>query len=176
MSILVLHGSTRKNGNTERLTYHAVPKEKGTHLYLRDYEVKPISDQRHDESGFDPVEDQLKLLIDAMLEHEIIVFSTPIYWYSMSGPMKIFIDRWSQILRDPDYKHFRTELGNKRAYLIAVGGDNPRIKGLPLVQQFKYICDFYNMNFSGYVIGQAGKPEEILKDEAAMEAARRLID
>ncbi|WP_067727990.1 flavodoxin family protein [Oceanobacillus damuensis] len=175
MKTIVFHGSTRVNGNTEYLTYHAVPKEKGTHIYLRDCNMIPIIDQRHDENGFDAVEDQHKDLIDQMLLHEAIVFSTPIYWYSMSGPMKTFIDRWSQILRDPSYKHFRGELSKKKVYLIAVGGDTPTIKGLPLVQQFNYICQFYNMSFEGYVIGKASKPGEIVKDKAALRAASTLI-
>ncbi|WP_087973733.1 flavodoxin family protein [Oceanobacillus rekensis] len=175
MKIIVFHGSTRDNGNTELLTYQAVPKEKGTHIYLRDYNVLPIIDQRHDESGFDVVEDHHKDLINQMLSHDVIVFSTPIYWYSMSAPMKIFIDRWSQILRDPGYVHFREELSKKKAYLIAVGGDTPKIKGLPLVQQFNYICQFYKMTFADYVIGKASKPGEITKDTAALKAASTLI-
>ncbi|MFC4023441.1 flavodoxin family protein [Oceanobacillus longus] len=175
MKIIVFHGSTRVNGNTEFLTYQAVPKEKGTHIYLRDYNVLPIIDQRHDEGGFNEVEDHHKGLIDQMLSHDIIVFSTPIYWYSMSGPMKLFIDRWSQILRDPAYVDFRKELSKKHVYLIAVGGDTPMVKGLPLVQQFNYICQFYNMSFEGYVIGKASKPGEITKDTAALKAASMLI-
>lgn len=175
MKIIVFHGSTRVNGNTEFLTHQAVSKEKGTHIYLRDYNVLPIIDQRHDESGFDIVEDDLKGLIDQMLSHDIIVFSTPIYWYSMSAPMKIFIDRWSQILRDPAYVHFRGALSKKKAYLIAVGGDTPKIKGLPLVQQFNYICQFYKMPFADYVIGKASKPGEITEDTAALKAAATLI-
>ncbi|WP_010648517.1 flavodoxin family protein [Oceanobacillus massiliensis] len=175
MKIIVFHGSTRANGNTECLTYHAVPKDKGTHIYLRDYNIKPIMDQRHDESGFDAVEDDHKGLIDLMLSHDVIVFSTPIYWYSMSGPMKIFIDRWSQILRDPGYTHFRDELAKKKVYLIAVGGDTPKVKGLPLVQQFNYICQFYKMSFEGYVIGRASRPNEILENKTALKDASMLI-
>ncbi|WP_249869422.1 flavodoxin family protein [Oceanobacillus saliphilus] len=175
MKIIVFHGSTRVNGNTEYLTYQAVPKEKGTHIYLRDYNVRPIIDQRHDETGFAVIKDDLKGLIDQMLSHDVIVFSTPIYWYSMSGPMKIFIDRWSQILRDSSYTHFREELSKKKVYLVAVGGDTPTIKGLPLVQQFNYICQFYNMAFGGYVIGKASKPGEIMNDKAALKQAAMLI-
>lgn len=175
MEIIVFHGSTRVHGNTEFLAYQAVPKEKGTHIYLRDYTVNSIIDQRHDAKGFDPNTDNHQWLIDQMLAHEIIVFATPIYWYSMSGPMKTFIDRWSQILRDPAYPHFREALSKKKVYLIAVGGDTPTIKGLPLVQQFNYICQFYKMSFEGYVIGKASKPGEILQDKPALKAASLLI-
>lgn len=175
MSVIVFHGSTREHGNTELLTYRAIPKEIGTHIYLRDYNVKPIIDQRHDEQGFDGIDDDHRFLIDQLLKHDTIVFSTPIYWYSMSGLMKIFIDRWSQILRDPNYSHFREELSKKDVYAIIVGGDNPSIKGLPLVQQFQYICQFYQMNFQGYVIGKARRPGDILNDHQALRSASELL-
>lgn len=113
MSIIVFHGSTRKNSNTELLTYEAVPKNQGTHVYLRDYTIHPIIDQRHDISGFTPVNDHHTKLIDQLLEHDTVVFATPIYWYSMSVLMKLFIDRWSQILRDSDYSDFKEKLSQK---------------------------------------------------------------
>ena len=175
MKIAVIHSSSRVNGNTEYLTYQAIPKEKGTHIYLRDYNIEPIIDERHSEEGFPEVNDDHEGLIDRILEHDVLVFSTPIYWYSMSGPMKTFIDRWSQIMRNPNYAHFREELGKKKAYFIAVGGDHPKVKGLPLVQQFNYICQFYGMSFEDYVIGEARKPEEIRNDQAALETAAGLI-
>ncbi|WP_156290119.1 flavodoxin family protein [Oceanobacillus salinisoli] len=176
MKVAVIHGSTRVNGNTEYLTYQAVPKEKGTHIYLRDYFIQPIIDERHTENGFREVHDDHKKLINKMMEHDTIVFSTPIYWYSMSGPMKIFIDRWSQILRDEEYPHFREELKKKKVYVIAVGGDNPTIKGLPLIEQFNYICQFYGMSFEGYVIGKASKPGQIINDHKALKAASVLLE
>ncbi|MBT2599549.1 flavodoxin family protein [Oceanobacillus sp. ISL-74] len=175
MSVIVFHGSTREHGNTELLTYRAVPKEVGTHIYLREYQIEPIVDQRHDEEGFDKIEDDHQLLIDQLLQHDTIVFATPIYWYSMSTPMKLFIDRWSQILRHPNYAHFREALSKKDVYAIIVGGDTPQIKGLPLVQQFQYICQFYQMNFKGYVIGKASKPGEITIDHQALQAASHLL-
>lgn len=176
MKVVVIHGSTRKNGNTEYLTYQAVPKEKGTHIYLRQHNIQPIVDQRHEENGFDSIEDDHKGIIRTMLAHDIIIFSTPIYWYSMSGPMKIFIDRFSQILRDPEFPGFRDELKKKKAYLIAVGGDTPSIKGIPLIQQFNYFCQFYNMPFEGYVIGKASKPGQIIHDHKALKAAATLLE
>ncbi|HLT56564.1 MAG TPA: NAD(P)H-dependent oxidoreductase [Bacillota bacterium] len=175
MNVVVIHGSTRKNGNTEYLTYQAVPKNEGTHIYLRDYRITPITDQRHEEDGFTPADDDMGKLVHIMLQHDILLFSTPIYWYSMSGPMKTFIDRWSQIMRDPKFPHFREELKKKTAYLIAVGGDHPAIKGLPLVQQFQYICQFFDMTFGGYVIGTANKPGQIIHDQTALHAASMLL-
>ncbi|UOQ91580.1 NAD(P)H-dependent oxidoreductase [Halobacillus shinanisalinarum] len=175
MSIAVIHGSTRANGNTEYLTHQAVPKENVTHIYLRDCIIEPIKDERHSEDGFKVINDDNNQITDIMLSHDVLIFSTPIYWYSMSGVMKNFIDRWSQTVREKNYAHFRDCMKGKKVYVIAVGGDSPHIKGLPLVQQFQYICDFFEMSFEGYVIGNAVKPGEIQKDELALSNASLLL-
>lgn len=95
-------------------------------------------------------------------------------WYSMSATMKLFIDRWSQTFRDADYPQFKEIMADKKAYVIAVGGDSPSIKGLPLIQQFNYIFEFMGITFSGYIIGEGNKPVDILHDENAVHAATQL--
>jgi len=174
MSIAVIYGSTRENGNTEWLTEQVIsglPVEK---IYLREYNILPIKDERHSEAGFQEVSDDYNDIIDKVLKHDILVFSTPVYWYSMSGTMKLFIDRWSQTLRDKDRPNFRAELAKKSAYVITVGGDRPTIKALPMIQQFQYICDFFGMTLESYLIGKASKPGEIQKDENILASARTM--
>lgn len=171
MSIVVLYGSTREDSNTEWLTekvISGIPVEK---IYLKDYKILPIKDERHSVNGFQDVDDDYNTLIDRVLKHDIILFATPIYWYSMSGTMKLFIDRWSQTLRDTNFPNFKSDLGKKKAFVIAVGGDRPTIKGLPLIQQFQYIFDYFGCSFEGYVIGKASKPGEMYQDQKAISAA-----
>jgi multimeric flavodoxin WrbA len=174
MSIAVIYGSTRKNGNTEELTEIAIQDLEVEKIYLRNYEIKPIHDQRHVDSGFSPVEDDYDYLIDRMMNHDTLIFATPIYWYSMSGLMKNFVDRWSQTMRDPKFPGFKEQLGTKKAYVIAVGGDNPRLKGLPLIQQFNYTFEFMGISFEGYVLGKASRPGDILNDQVAFAIATDL--
>lgn len=64
----------------------------------------------------------------------------------MSGTMKLFIDRWSQTLKDANYPDFKDVMSSKKAYVIAVGGDSPLLKGLPLIEQFQYIFDFLGIS------------------------------
>ncbi len=174
MSIAVIYGSTRENGNTEELTEIVIQDLEVEKIVLRKYEIKPIQDQRHEEGGFSPTEDDYDELIERMMKHETLIFATPLYWYSMSGTMKNFIDRWSQTMRDAKFPQFKEQLGTKKAYVIAVGGDNPRLKGLPLIQQFNYIFEFMGMSFEGYVLGKASKPGEILIDQVAFATATDL--
>ncbi|GAA0134832.1 flavodoxin family protein [Paenibacillus sp. YSY-4.3] len=173
MRIAVLHGSTREEGNTEALTEVVLEGLDRTDIYLREKTILPIHDQRHEEGGFDPVDDDYDDIIHEVLEHDILVFATPVYWYGPSGILKSFIDRWSQSLRDTRYD-FKETMSRKKAYVIVVGGDNPRIKALPLIQQLKYTFDFVGMPLEGYVIGKASRPGDISGDSRALAEAQWL--
>jgi multimeric flavodoxin WrbA len=173
MKIIALYGSSRSQGNSEKLAETAFEGVEVTHVYLRDRHIKPIVDQRHDDGGFQPVDDDYDVTIQQVLEHDVILFITPLYWYGMSGLMKNFVDRWSQSLRDTRYA-FKEEMGKKKAYVMVTGGDNPNIKALPLIQQFQYIFDFVGMEFTGYIIGEGSPPDAILEDKQALTQAAML--
>lgn len=174
MSIAVIYGGTRINGNTEILTERVIQGLDAERIYLRDYHILPIVDERHEREGFRPVLDDHQSVIERILPHDILIFATPIYWYSMSGIMKNFVDRWSQTLRDENVPSFKVSMQEKQAFVVAVGGDDPYIKGLPMIQQFQHIFDFIGIPFKGYVIGDANRPGEIVHDHTAIHAADEL--
>jgi len=174
MSIVVIYGSTRQNGNTERLTKRVIEGLEVEEIFLRDHEIQPIDDRRHAEGGFSDVDDDYNDLVTRMMKHDTFIFATPIYWYSMTGTMKNFIDRWSHTMRDEKFPNFKANLGTKKAYVVAVGGDKPYVKGLPMIQQFNYIFDFMSITFEGYVLGRASRPNDILQDKSAFQAAASL--
>lgn len=173
MNLISIYGSSRERGNTEALAGIVLKDVPATHLYLRQHTVKPITDQRHDPGGFTPVNDDYDSLIGKVLQHDTLIFSTPLYWYGMSGLMKNFIDRWTQSLRDSRYD-FKEAMRGKQAYVIITGGENVRLTALPLIQQFELIFQFMSMDFKGYVLGHGGKPGGILHDEQALAEARSL--
>lgn len=174
MTIAVLYGGTRPNGNTETLADHVIQGMDAERIYLKDHTILPIIDMRHSPEGFQDRNDDYNSIIDRILPHDILLFATPIYWYTMSGSLKNFIDRWSQSLRDANYPDFKATMAAKKAYVIAVGGDQPYLKGLPMIQQFKHIFDFMGMEYGGYLIGKGSKPGDILQDKQALFAAEQL--
>lgn len=174
MTIAVIYGTTRENGNSEILTDYAMKGISSEKIYLRDFTIQPITDMRHSKEGFQDINDDYNSIIDRILPHDVLIFSTPIYWYSMSGTMKNFIDRWSQTLRDSNYADFKKQMTSKKAFVIAVGGDEPHMKGLPMIQQFKYIFDFIGIDFKGYIIGNGNKPNDIYQDSEALFKAEQL--
>jgi putative NADPH-quinone reductase len=119
MSIAVIYGSTRLHGNTEQLTEYVIKGLEVEKIFLRDFLIQPIDDRRHAEGGFQPVDDDYSVLVERMMKHDTFIFATPIYWYSMSGTMKNFIDRWSHTMRDEKFPGFKKQLGTQKARQIS---------------------------------------------------------
>lgn len=172
MKILAFLGSTRENGNSEYLVNKIIEGTDCAIIRLAEKHIEPIVDMRHTEEGFSPVHDDYEELVHLILEHDILIFATPLYWYGMSGPMKNFFDRWSQYLRDERF-NFKEELTKKKAYVVITGGSSANIKGLPLVQQFNYIFEFVKMEFVDYIIGAGVRPGDISNDLPSLEKAAR---
>jgi len=171
--MFIIHGSSRENGNTEQLTKMIAEGISVSEVQLRTKNIRPINDQRHAELGFQPVDDDYEQISKEMLEHDTIIFSTPLYWYGMSGHMKNFIDRWSQSLRDKEL-NFAEKMKTKKMYVVIVGGDNPSLKALPLILQFKHIFEFVGASFEGYIIGKANSPGDIRLDSNTIQQANTL--
>lgn len=171
MKITIFVGSSRKGGNSEKLADFVVHDIEHEKMYVKDLHIRPIEDLRHAENGFQTIDDDYDQFVEALEKSDVVIFATPIYWYSMSGLMKNLIDRLSQAIRDKRYPNLKEHLKTLRTIVVVVGGDEPRIKGLPLIQQFQYTLEFLNMPFSSYIIGEANQPGDILKDSSALSQA-----
>jgi putative NADPH-quinone reductase len=65
--------------------------------------------------------DSFRAIVEAMTRSRHIVFVTPVYWYAMSGVMKAFFDRLTDLLHDPDAAQLANGLAGRRIWLLAVG-------------------------------------------------------
>ncbi|HET7627210.1 MAG TPA: flavodoxin family protein [Bacillales bacterium] len=164
-------GSSRSPANSERLVDYILKNVEAEKIDLKQYSIMPIEDRRHREGGFVPVDDDYEEILSHMLQSDVMIFATPLYWYGMSGYMKTFFDRWSQYMRDERFR-FKERMKGKQAYVIVTGGDSPVFKALPLIQQFRLIFEFVDVEFVDYIIGTAGKPGEIETDKAAIAKAK----
>jgi multimeric flavodoxin WrbA len=109
---IALFGSSRRNGNTGQLM-DRIAAELGIEIIdlasmrmsAYDYEHR----NRHDD--FEP-------LMKRVLEFEQIVFASPVYWYAVSPPVKVFLDRISDFLELPDLVNDGRRLRGKTAYVV----------------------------------------------------------
>ena len=99
-------------------------------------------------------EDEISIILDDMVKADIIVYATPIYYYSMCGTQKMFIDRCYPIFRD---------LENKEYYIITAAGasNGDALKGIE-----DFIAFSKNPNikeiFSGF--GDVKNQKDLLKE------------
>jgi NAD(P)H-dependent FMN reductase len=82
-----------------------------------------------------------------VLQHEQIIFATPIYWYSVSPAMKIFLDRISDFLELPELVDDGRRLRGKSAHVVCTSvSDAP---STAFVAAFRHTFDYLGMRFGG---------------------------
>ncbi len=132
--VLVLSASPRRGGNSDILcdqfvrgaqdAGHAVEK-----VFLRDRNIGyclgcGVCNRTHQCVQ----KDDMKEILDKMVEADIIVMATPVYFYAMDGQMKTFIDRTV-----PRY----TEITDKDFYFIMTAADTDKQSLARTVEGFR---------------------------------------
>ncbi len=110
LKVLALLGSPRKQGNTDLMAdaVLAGAAEAGAgvaKIYLDDYQVRPIGEVADNSRMRDDPrkDDDFPALLSQFIEADIIVWSTPVYWFGLSAQSKCFLDRLSSYFNHPDY-------------------------------------------------------------------------
>ena len=119
--VLVLSASFRKHGNSDLLCDEFIKgaKEAGNEvekIYLNDKHINfckgcGVCNNTHKCIQ----QDDMAEILDKMVNADVIVMATPVYFYTMNGQMKTLIDRTV-----PRY----TEISNKDFYFILAAADD----------------------------------------------------
>lgn len=139
LKIAIILGTSRKNGNTHQLVDE----------YARNYSAHVFDLSEYDFSGFDyehkNTNDDFLPLIEKLLTYDHLIFATPVYWYTMSAPMKLFFDRLSDLLTT--HKEHGRSLRGKSCSVISTGTDNYLPEGFE--QPFSLTAQYLGMQYSG---------------------------
>jgi len=81
-----------------------------------------------------------------MARADVIVFASPVYWYSMSAQMKTFFDRLTD-LTGGDLKPVGKSLAGKTMFVIAAGGSPATPDSF--VRPFADTAGYFNMRWGG---------------------------
>lgn len=118
--VLVLSGSPRKGGNSDTLCDQFIKgAEQSGHkvakIYVRDCKIGYCNAcYACKKSGICVQKDDMTEILEHIIDADVIVLATPVYFYSMDGQMKTLIDRTL-----PRY----TEIKDKEFYFIATAAD-----------------------------------------------------
>jgi multimeric flavodoxin WrbA len=109
---IALFSSARRHGNTGRLMDRIAGELQIEVVDLAEKSISPF-DYEHRNRG-----DDFEPLIEHVLGFDRIIFASPVYWYAVAGPMKIFIDRLSDFLDVPELLDRGHAFKGKTAYVV----------------------------------------------------------
>lgn len=92
-----------------------------------------------------PGDDCFSQIAELMIGYPKIVFATPVYWYAMSGLMKTFFDRFTDLVTVR--KPLGRQLKGKFTFMIAVGAEQELPPGFEI--PFESTSDYMDMVYSG---------------------------
>ncbi|MEU6576061.1 NAD(P)H-dependent oxidoreductase [Streptomyces sp. NPDC046805] len=173
---LFVLGSARAEGNTELLARAAaeqLPSDvEQQWISLAEHPLPDFVDLRHDSDHVRPASDSdTGLLLDATLAATDIVIASPLYWYSVSGLTKRYLDYWSGWLRTPGID-FKTTLAGRTLWgVTALAHRQPEVAD-PLVGTLNHSAAYMGMRFGGVLLGNGSAPGDVLEDMPALARAK----
>src|SRR5690606_29779141 len=133
---LVIVASARRNSDTGAFVRAVFDRAEIEKIDLLDHEIAPY---KYDHNY--PVTDGFLAIAAQCLQHDVIVFATPVYWYAMSGQLKIFFDRLTDLTET--HKPIGKALLGKRIAVLAIGTDPTAPQGFEI--PFKLTAKYFGM-------------------------------
>jgi multimeric flavodoxin WrbA len=138
--IVAILGSSRKVGDTKLALDKLQESINFDIVDLNDYNIS-YYDYEHKNMN----DDYLPLMNKLITNYDTFIIATPVYWYAMSGIMKVFFDRITDLL-DMEKDVGRKLRGKSMAVLsCSVGGNLNEYFWLP----FSETANYLGMNFLG---------------------------
>jgi multimeric flavodoxin WrbA len=189
VNVLGIFGSPRQGGNTDLLLEEALKgaEQEGAwveRLRLTDYSITPCRECHGcDKTGECVIPDDMQKIYPKLLEADIIILASPIFFYGITAWAKALVDRsqavWVRkyLLKDPAL----LKDGKKRVgFFISVGATKGQRLFEGSILTVKYFFDAINADYAGELLfrGLEAKADVLKHPEAlrkAFEAGRKLV-
>jgi multimeric flavodoxin WrbA len=140
MKTVIIQGSSRSVGNTHRII----------EIFRKNHEADLIDLSQLNIGFYDyehKTNDDFLRTMKKIVEYDLIIFATPVYWYAMSGSMKTFFDRITECLKTE--KETGRKLRGKCMAAISCGSYDAETEGFFI--PFKETAGYLGMNYLGDV-------------------------
>ncbi len=173
MKIVVIKGSPHKKGSSNMLAEQFIKgaREVGHTIIEMDaahMDMHPCLGCEHCGMNGECVQkDDNRLIRDALLSSDMVVFVTPIYYFGMSAQLKMVIDR---------FYSYTTRLSGKglKAALIAAAWDSGDDVMPYTAEHYKKLCRYMNFENVGMILGTGCGSPAMTKNTSHMQAAYEL--
>jgi len=140
--VVILGGSSRKDGNTAIINNYLASKMDVEIIDLIDYKISA-----YDYLFLNKEDDFIQLINNILDDYSVIIFSTPVYWYSMSGIMKNFIDRFTDLLKQE--KEIGRKFRGKSMFVLSNSESNDQESYF--WKPFENTADYLGMYYIGHL-------------------------
>ncbi|OPY76241.1 MAG: putative NAD(P)H-dependent FMN-containing oxidoreductase YwqN [Syntrophorhabdus sp. PtaU1.Bin050] len=153
MKAVVLFGSPRKEGNTIQLVKVLTDtlKSKGHNvrmLYLNDLNIRPCQGcYQCLPKGICRIHDDMKDIRKYIIESDLIVYATPLYWFGPSGQLKLAIDRSISFMD----KEYNSRIKGKKVVTIMTCGSEDAGSCQPALDMFRKTFDLLGLSSLGNI-------------------------
>ncbi len=173
-SILILAGSPRKNGNSEILAdaFSAGAREAGNAVRkIRLCELKlehcRACDYCRSHAGQCILKDEMNVVYDALKAADVLVFATPIHFFTVSTLLKTAIDRlYNKPLRDA--------LPIRQTVFLSVCADHGLETFQPAIDTYRAIDTYLGWQDCGVITVPDVAEKAAIAGNPALEQAREL--
>lgn len=117
MKAAIILGSSRKDGETRKVVDELISISQWDLVDLTNYNISHFDYEHRNKT-----DDFIALMKRLVNDYDLIIFATPVYWYAMSGIMKVFFDRLTDLLRIE--KEVGRKLRNKCMAVISCSNGN----------------------------------------------------
>ena len=174
--ITLIFGSPRKEGNSETMAEQLISSRPADvevdRFHVSGMKVRGCIDCRKCWSTGKPcvIDDEMQKIYESLINSDLIVFVTPLYWYSWSAQIKPVLDRLLPFMSEDA----RADLHGKKAVLVASAGDDRESCFEGLLFSFRESCSLLGMDIAGEVVmTDLYEKGEIAGKGNAMEDIRR---
>lgn len=176
MNAVILFGSPRKEGNTIQLVnaFSRTLKEKGVNvrmLYLNDMNIRPCQGCGVClPNGVCKINDDMKDIRKYISESDLIVYATPVYWFSISSQLKLVIDRTFAFMDE----NYNSRIAGKKAITIMTCGTENVGECEHIITMFKMIFDLQKLEYAGNIIATGCPADKVSVKNEFIEKAKGL--
>ncbi|MHC5229147.1 flavodoxin family protein [Enterococcus sp. LJL99] len=136
MKQILLRTSIENEAQTAKIIANLFGNSTYTQINLADYHLNQL--------GQDYDGDEFFLVINQLQEADVLVIETPVYWSSMSGYLKNFLDRLTELPSVDFHRKFFPP--KKRVVYLIVANSNPKIIA-SIEQTIKEVCAHFSLSF-----------------------------
>lgn len=178
--VLIISSSYRKNSNSAALAAKVAEgaKASGHEVNLVDISHMEIKPCRACESCLQPkakgcvVKDDMQNLFPMIREADILILTSPIYWFNMCGQLKQFIDRCYSVAVAPEHVGPSPFAQKKIGAIFVYGDEDPFASGcVNAIRSMEDICRYTGADWLGALYGSAYGAGEIQEKTDLMEKA-----